>query len=128
MAIDILVVEDDPFLTAAYKAKLATSGYNVHFAMDGGEALAELKKFTPDVILLDLLMPRVDGFTFIEKLRAQHTLQNVPIVVATNLNDPHVIEHAKALGIVDYIIKSDVSFDELVSKIEKALERYAKPA
>ncbi|HSX33751.1 MAG TPA: response regulator [Candidatus Saccharimonadales bacterium] len=128
MAANILIIEDDLFLIAAYQAKLPLAGYKLRVATDGSEALAAIKEFTPDVILLDLLMPRMDGFTFLETLHAQNELKTVPIVVTTNLSDKRYRERAELLGVKDFIIKSDTSLDDLVSKIQEVLQRYAVQA
>lgn len=115
----VLVVEDDRFLTSAYKAKLVRSGFEVRIASDGEEALEELKSFLPDIILLDLVMPRKDGFTTLAEIKSQEQLKSIPVIVASNLGQKEDLDRALSLGANDYIIKSDLSMDSLVAKINE---------
>lgn len=115
----ILVVEDDRFLISAYRAKLEKSGYEVQTASDGDEALAILKTFTPEAILLDLVMPKRDGFSTLEEIKKDPRISNIPIIVTSNLGQKEDIDKAMALGANDYIIKSDLSIEELVTKVQK---------
>jgi two-component system phosphate regulon response regulator PhoB/two-component system alkaline phosphatase synthesis response regulator PhoP len=115
----ILVVEDDRFLVSAYRAKLEKSGYTVQIASDGDEALAVLKTFVPDVMLLDLVMPKRDGFSTLEEIKKDPSLSQIPIIVTSNLGQKEDIDKAMGLGANDYIIKSDLSIEELVSKVQK---------
>lgn len=113
----VLVVEDDHFLGTAYQAKLTKAGFDFKLATDGDEALAAAKEFMPDVILLDLVMPRKDGFTVLAELKKDPALKDIPVIVASNLGQQEDHERAKALGAADYITKSDLSLDSLVDKI-----------
>lgn len=119
----VLVVEDDKFLMSAYRAKLTKVGYEVQIAGDGQEAIDLLKNFTPDIILLDLVMPRKDGFVTLAEIKQQPNLQNIPVIVASNLGQKEDLDKAMSLGAVDYIIKSDLSMDSLVELINKTLEK-----
>lgn len=121
----VLVVEDDKFLMSAYRAKLERSGFEVHMASDGDEALTVLQTLVPDIILLDLVMPRKDGFATLGELRQRDALKNVPVIVASNLGQKEDIDKATGLGATDYIIKSDLSMDDLISKIEKVTGKKA---
>jgi DNA-binding response OmpR family regulator len=121
----VLVVEDDKFLMSAYRAKLERSGYEVHMASDGDEALTVLETLVPDIILLDLVMPRKDGFATLGELRQREALKSVPVIVASNLGQKEDIDKATGLGATDYIIKSDLSMDDLISKIEKVTGKKA---
>ena len=115
----VLVVEDDRFLGSAYKAKLSKSGYDVQLATDGDEALETLKSFVPDVILLDLVMPNRDGFSTLEVIRQTEGIKDIPVIVASNLGQKEDFDKAIALGATDFIVKSDVSLDELIARIQK---------
>jgi DNA-binding response OmpR family regulator len=121
----VLVVEDDKFLMSAYRAKLERSGFEVHMASDGDEALTVLQTLVPDIILLDLVMPRKDGFATLAELRQREQLKAVPVIVASNLGQKEDIDKATGLGATDYIIKSDLSMDDLISKIEKVTGKKA---
>lgn len=119
----ILVAEDDRFLGTAYRAKLTKVGFEVQIATDGEEALTVLAGgFVPDLILLDLVMPRKDGFATLEEIRAQAQFAKTPIIVASNLGQKEDLDKAKALGATDYVIKSDLSMDGLVAKINGILQ------
>lgn len=115
--IKVLVVEDDKFLGSAYRAKLTKSGFDVSFATDGQEALDVLKTVTPDIILLDLVMPRMDGFATLEAIKKDDRLKDIPVIVTSNLGQKEDLDRATALGAVGYIIKSDLTMDDLVIKI-----------
>lgn len=114
----ILVIEDDQFLGNAYKMKLSKAGFQVSIAKDGKEGLSELDSFQPDLILLDLIMPNMDGFAFMEEMKnSSHA--STPVIVASNLGQKEDLESATNLGAVDFVIKSDSSLDEIIEIIEK---------
>jgi len=116
-----LVVEDDKFLVAAYKVKLEKLGWEVRIAMDGEEALAVLKDFVPDVILLDVVMPKMDGFATLAAIKKNPGLANIPVLLASNLGQKEDIDKGKALGAAGYVVKADLSIEELVGRIEEAI-------
>jgi two-component system, OmpR family, alkaline phosphatase synthesis response regulator PhoP len=118
----ILVVEDDKFLDSAYRAKLTKTGFEVQIATDGDEALQTLQSFVPDIILLDLVMPKKDGFATLEELKKSEKLKHIPVIVASNLGQKEDLDKAKALGARDFIIKSDLSLDALITKILEILQ------
>lgn len=120
----VLVVEDDHFLGTAYKAKLTKEGYDFRLATDGEEVMTVLQEFMPDVILLDLVMPRKDGFAVLVELKKDPRFKDIPVIVASNLGQQEDHEKAKQLGAVDYVTKSELSLDAIVEKIAK----WAKPA
>ena len=119
----VLVVEDDKFLMSAYRAKLTKVGFEVQIAGDGEEALETLKTYQPDIILLDLVMPRKDGFMTLADIKKQSNLQHIPVIVASNLGQKEDLDKAMSLGASDYIIKSDLSMDALVELINRTLEK-----
>lgn len=119
MSKKILVAEDDKFLAQAYRVKLTKAGFQIEIAINGEETLKILKTFQPDLILLDLVMPIMDGFTVLEELIR---LKNkTPVIVASNLGQEEDIKKAKALNVRDYIIKSNLSLDDLVKKINSVI-------
>ena len=117
----VLIVEDDKFLSSAYRLKFTKAGYEVMLAMDGSEGMTILSTFTPDIILLDLVMPVKDGFTMLSELKANEAYKNIPVIITSNLSQKEDIDKAKALGAMDFIIKSDISLDDLVTKVQKIL-------
>src|SRR5690242_19296377 len=117
MAKKVLVAEDDKFLVQAYKAKVAKAGLEAQFATDGEEALKLLETFKPDVVLLDLIMPKKDGFAVLTEIQANSQLKNIPVLVASNLGQKEDIDKAKAQGARDFIVKTDVPLSEIITKI-----------
>ncbi len=118
----ILVAEDDKFLANAYRVKLTKAGFDVHIAGDGEEVLALLKSITPDIILLDLVMPVKDGFLTLAAIKSDEKLKSIPVVVASNLGQKEDTERALNLGAYDFVIKSDLSLNTLIEKINKILD------
>lgn len=117
----ILVAEDDEFLANAYRVKFTKSGFEVLLAADGQEALDIAHKNHPDLILLDLIMPKMDGFTVLETISRDPQLKKIPVIIASNLGQQEDIEKTKSLGAVDYIIKSDITLEDIVKKIRNHL-------
>lgn len=119
----ILVVEDDKYLLNAYRVKMAKAGYEVKIAEDGEQALEVLKTWVPDVILLDLVMPKKDGFTTLAEIKQNENLKSIPVVIATNLGQKEDIEKGMQLGAADYMIKTDISMDGFLKKITAQLDK-----
>src|SRR6185437_14470377 len=117
----ILVCEDDKFLSGAYRIKLVKLGFEIQLASDGDDALAHLHTFTPDLILLDLIMPGKDGFSTLIQLKANEKWKHIPVIVASNLGQKEDIDKSMALGANDFIVKSDTSLEQVVSKINNLL-------
>lgn len=113
----ILVVEDDSFIASAYRVKLEKSGFETKIVYDGKEALEALNMFTPDLILLDVVMPVMDGFSFLKEIKKDDKFNSIPVIVTSNLGQKEDIENAKDLGADDYVVKSDLSMDNLLKKI-----------
>jgi DNA-binding response OmpR family regulator len=114
---NILVAEDDKFLASAYRVKLTKAGFNVKIVFDGKEALSALTGFYPDLIILDLVMPGVDGFAVLSELKKSDKLRKIPVLVASNLGESEDIVKATKLGAIDYIVKTDLSMKKLLEKI-----------
>lgn len=114
----ILVAEDDKFYANIYKTKLAKEGYEVVVAGDGAQALKLARQKKPDLILLDLVMPIKDGFETLKELKADANLKSVKVVVLSNLGQEEDIKKAKELGAQDYLVKTNVSIGQMMSKIK----------
>jgi DNA-binding response OmpR family regulator len=121
----ILVVEDDKYLTGAYVAKLTKIGFEVRTAADGEEALVVLDQFTPDLIILDLVMPKKDGFATLREIKDNGKWKHIPVIVATNLGQQEDIDRVMKLGAQDYIMKSDMTVDDFVRKVKMVLHVYS---
>jgi CheY-like chemotaxis protein len=117
----ILIAEDDKFLSSAYRLKLTKAGFDVLVVGDGEELLKSLENFTPDLILLDLVMPVMDGFTALENIRANPKYKSIPVIVASNLGQKEDMDRTKKLVISDFVVKSDLSLDSLIEKINKLI-------
>jgi CheY-like chemotaxis protein len=118
--VNILVVEDNESLNAVYKLMLEKNGYKVITAFNGLEALKIIKKNTPDLILLDMLMPEMGGLGFLKKY-SQPKNKIVKIIILSNLDEDQNIKEARKYGVVHYILKASVSPSELIVQVNKAL-------
>ncbi len=118
----ILLVEDDRFLSEMYATKLSDGGFEVETAGDGQEALKIAKAKNPDLILLDIVLPKMDGFEFLQLLKNDATLKNIAVVILTNLGQKEEVEKGLKLGASDYIIKAHFTPTEVVAKVKKILQ------
>jgi DNA-binding response OmpR family regulator len=118
----ILIAEDDQFLGSAYRLKLSKEGFDVKVAVDGEEALHLIEEFTPDLIILDIMMPKKDGFAVLQELKAQDKWKSIPILMASNLGQKEDLEKAKSFGATDYIIKSNMPLNELIAKVNSLVQ------
>lgn len=115
----ILIAEDDNYLVNAYRVKLIKAGYEIKIALDGNEALNALESFTPDLIVLDLVMPKKDGFATLEEIKKNDKWKNIPVIIASNLGQKEDIDRGMKLGATDFIVKSEMSLNDLIAKINK---------
>lgn len=122
MAKTVFIVEDDAFLQGLEATKLKKEGYNILTAANGNEAFKIIdSKVNVDLILLDLMLPEVDGFTILKRVREQSAIPKVPVVVFSNLSEEKDIEKAKKLGISEFLIKSNFNLDELTEKVKELI-------
>lgn len=117
----ILVVEDDKFLRKVYESKLPKEGFQVISANDGEAGLEAMRKEKPDLVLLDLIMPKMTGFDVLVEVQKDAGLKKIPILVLSNLGQEEDMVKAKALGAKDFFIKSNFSIKEVVDKIKQHL-------
>ncbi len=120
----ILLVEDDAFLSSLLRNRLQKENLEVDYAADGEEAIAFLKLNSPDLILLDIILPKKSGFEVMEEIRNDPQIQGkeIPIIIISNLGQPEDIVKGQDLGAIEYFIKARTSIDELVRKIKDFLE------
>jgi len=118
----ILIVEDDSFVLDIYQTKLTQEGFEVIAAANGMEALGKLEKEKPDLILLDIIMPYVDGLEVLKKVRSMDQLKDVPIILLANLSQKEEVDQGMTLGANDYLIKSHFTPSEVLKKINKYLK------
>ena len=122
----ILLVEDEELLANILKQRLEKEGFNVVLARDGEEALGILKDAKPDLLLLDIILPKVSGFELMSKLQEDPRYAKVPIVVVSNLGQEGDIKKGEMLGAIGYFVKAHLSIEELVERVKKFLEESKK--
>jgi len=119
----ILIVEDDAFLADIYKTKLESEGFKVTVAGDGEKGLKMIQTKNPDLVLLDILLPKLDGFAILEIVKAPNSeVKNIPIILLTNLGQNDEVQKGIKSGAADYLIKAHFKPAEVVEKIRKILE------
>lgn len=117
----VLLVDDDLTLREMYEERMKTEGYNIIQASNGEEALQKAKQSKPDIILLDIMMPKVNGFDVLKDLKSNNELKDIPVIVLTALIQDVDRIQGKKLGATDYIIKSETMPGEVIAKIKNAL-------
>jgi DNA-binding response OmpR family regulator len=117
----VLVVEDDTFLAGMYLTKLSLEGFEVELASDGREGLKKAKEWLPDVILLDIVLPVMDGFGVLENVKKDSSTRDIPVMLLTNLGQRNDVERGLSLGAADYLIKAHFMPSEVIEKIKRLL-------
>jgi len=117
----ILIIEDEEILLNLLQKKLTNEGYDISIARDGEEGLLKMKEIKPNLILLDIIMPRLDGFGVLEKIIKDEELKKIPVIIISNSGQPVELERAKKLGAKDWLIKTEFDPQEVVSKVIKAI-------
>lgn len=119
--VKILFIEDDKFLRSLLVRKLEEAGFAVLVAVDGGEAFKKIKEEKPDLILLDIVLPDIDGFEVMKQFKEDPATSSIPVIFLTNLGQGDEVKKGLALDAVDYIVKAHFTPDEIIEKIEKLL-------
>jgi len=117
----ILLIEDDKFLRELMNKKLLTLGFDVVSAADGESGLVMIKETKPDVVLLDLILPGINGFEVLEKAKQDPEIANIPVVILSNLGQGEDIEKGLALGAKDFLVKAHFTPQEIVNKLKSIL-------
>lgn len=117
----LLVVEDDTFLRDLLAQRLNKETYEVLYAVDGEAALEALRDKKPQLILLDILLPGLNGFDILEKIRADKNLSDIKVLILSNLDQPSDRKRGEELGAIDYIIKSNSTIEEIVARVREHL-------
>ncbi len=120
--IKILIVEDDNFLVDMYTTKFELEGFQVLAAEDGEKGIELAREEKPDIILLDILMPKKDGFSTLEDLKKEDVTKDIPVILLTNLGQKEDVKKGFDLGAAGYLIKAHFMPSEVVDKIKKILE------
>jgi len=121
MAKKILIIEDDKFLRELIFRKLINEGYDVKEAVDGEDGLKIAEKEKPDLILLDLILPEMDGFEVLAKIKEKPALSQIPVIILSNLGQREDIEKGLSMGAIDYLIKAHFTPAEIVEKIRNVI-------
>jgi DNA-binding response OmpR family regulator len=117
----ILIVEDDVFIRDIYQVKFSQEGFDVTTAEDGIKAMEILENMVPDIILLDIIMPYMNGMEVLKKIRSNDALKNVPIIMLTNISEKESVSEGISYGVSDYLIKSHFTPSEVVGKVNALL-------
>lgn len=117
----VLLVEDDEFLAELYATKLSLEGLEVTLASDGEKGLKMAKDTQPDLILLDIILPKMDGFEVLSVLKADSATKSIPVILLTNLSQKDEVRKGLDLGAEDYLIKAHFMPSEVVGKIKKII-------
>ena len=119
----ILIIEDDRFLRELMSKKLVGEGYQISEATDGEEGIRSVKSEKPDLVLLDLILPGIDGFEVLTRIKQDPEIAQIPVIVLSNLGQKEDIERGIKLGAVDYLIKAHFTPGEIVEKIAAIFSR-----
>ncbi len=119
--IHVLIVEDDVFLSQIYQKKFEMEGYKVSTADNGEKGLMDAKKKKPNIILLDILLPKMDGFAVLAKLKSDAEVKDIPVILLTNLGQKEDVDKGLEQGAADYLIKAHFKPSEVVDKVRKVL-------
>ncbi len=119
----ILIIEDDTYISDMYKIKLEADGFAVKVSPDGQSGLDEIKTMKPHLVLLDVIMPKMDGFSVLQNIKNNPEFKDIPVVMLTNLGQKDSVEKGLELGADGYIIKAHFTPSEVVEKIKEILNK-----
>jgi len=122
MSPKILIIEDDQRINKVYTAKLLIEGIEVSTALDGEEGLRRIYNEKPDLILLDLMLPKKSGFEILKEIKKDEKIKDIPVLILSNLAQEKEIEEGLALGAQDYLVKTNYSIQQVMERIKKALK------
>ncbi len=122
----VLVVEDDPLISRLYEEMFTSQNYEVQVAHDGEEGFEKAKSFLPTIILLDVMMPKMNGVQTLEKLKAEATTQKIPVIMLTNLSGDQDSQTALKLGAVKYIVKSNYNPKQIIDMVKEIITGYTR--
>jgi DNA-binding response OmpR family regulator len=120
--VNVLLVEDDPSVLEMYRLKLELDGYRVDTALDGEEGLRKAGDVSPDIIFLDIRLPKMDGLEVLRKLRAQEKTRNIPVIILSNYDEEDLVARGLRLGAHEYLIKARTTPASLSEGIEDWLK------
>lgn len=115
----VLLIEDEPALSKILQEALLEHGYRVDVAIHGEEGWQKTKEFEPDLVLLDIILPRLDGFVYLKRLRNNKHLKKTPVIILSNLGQDSDVAEGRELGALDYLVKSNHTIDAIIKRIDK---------
>ena len=118
----VLIIEDDKFLSELISTKLDKEGYAVEIALDGESGYKKAVETQPDIVLLDIMLPGIDGFEVLEKIKKEPATKNLPVIILSNFGQEDKVERGLALGAQDYLVKANFTTGEIVDKIKATLQ------
>ena len=118
----ILIIEDDKFLRELIVQKLIKEGYKISEAVDGEDGIKKIKEEKPDLVLLDLILPGIDGFEILSRMKEDPSLAQIIVIILSNLGQKDDVERGLKLGAVDYLIKAHFTPGEIIDKVKNALK------
>ena len=122
----ILIVEDEEIVLGLLQKKLSQEGYETSVARDGEEGLKKMREIKPDLILLDIVMPKMGGFEVMEEMQKDSGLKKIPVIVVSNSGQPVEIDKARELGAKDWLIKTEFDPQEVIDKVKKQVPSFEK--
>jgi DNA-binding response OmpR family regulator len=117
----ILIIEDESLIGELLRKKLANEGYYVFLARDGEKGLEEIRSQKPDLVLLDIVLPRLNGFEVLEGMKKDGSLDTTPVIIISNSGQPTEIEEAKKMGVADWLVKTEFDPAEVAEKVRKQI-------
>ena len=117
----IVLADDDSFISHAYRAGLEAAGYTVSVAADGEQALQQARVLRPDVLIMELILPELDGFNVLRQLKQDVATSSIPVIILTNLSQDHDQAEARSLGANEFLVKSEVSLPDVTLAIGRVL-------
>ncbi len=117
----VLIIEDEEIIRGILQKKISKEGYQVEVAEDGKEGVEKIREVMPDIIILDIVMPRMDGFAVLEEIKKDESIANIPVIIVSNSGQPVEIDKVKEYGVKDWIVKTEFDPQEVINKIKAQL-------
>lgn len=119
----IVCAEDDKLISLSLIEGFSAAGFEATPAYDGEEAIAKIREVQPDVVLLDIMMPKLDGLGVVWELKANPETARLPVIMLTNLSDPETLSKILEAGVTDYLLKSEQTIDQIIAKVNEVMQR-----
>ena len=118
----ILIIEDDKFLRELMAKKLVKEGFTIEEAVDGEEGIRKIKEVKPGLVLLDLILPGIDGFEVLSRIKQDPDISNIPVIILSNLGQKDDVDRGMEMGAADYLIKAHFTPGEIIEKVKGILK------